>query len=112
MPQYVDKKNIVKISALEDTGIEELKNKIKEIFNLGNIETENLTYLSNARSISLLEQSLSMLNEIIDNINTDLPIDMIELDLRNVWETLGEIIGATYDEELLDQLFSRFCLGK
>ena len=53
-----------------------------------------------------------MLNEIIDNINMDLPIDMIELDLRNVWETLGEIIGATYDEELLDQLFSRFCLGK
>ena len=112
LPQYLDKKNIVKISALEDTGIDELKNKIKEIFNLGNIETENLTYLSNARSISLLEQSLSMFNEIIDNINMDLPIDMIELDLRNVWETLGEIIGATYDEELLDQLFSRFCLGK
>lgn len=112
LPSYLDEKNVIRVSALEDTGIEDLKDRIKEIFNLGNIETENMTYLSNARSISLLEKSLAMLNEIINNINIDLPIDMIEIDLRNVWETLGEIIGATYDEELLDQLFSRFCLGK
>lgn len=112
LPNYIKEESIVKVSALEDIGIENLKEKIKDIFNLGKIETENMTYLSNARSISLLEKSLMMLNDIIENINLDLPIDMIEIDLRAVWETLGEIIGATYDEELLDQLFSRFCLGK
>ena len=71
-----------------------------------------MTYLSNARSISLLEKAFKLLDEVINNVNIDLPIDMIELDLRNVWNILGEIIGETYDEELLDQLFSRFCLGK
>lgn len=112
LPDNISSANIVRISALEDKGIEELKDKIQEIFNLEKIETENMTYLSNARSISLLEKSLNMLEEIIENINSDLPIDMIEIDLRNVWNILGEIIGATYEEELLDQLFSRFCLGK
>ena len=112
LPDNISSTNIVRISALEDKGIEELKDKIQEIFNLEKIETENMTYLSNARSISLLEKSLNMLEEIIENINSDLPIDMIEIDLRNVWNILGEIIGATYEEELLDQLFSRFCLGK
>ena len=105
-------KNIVYISALEDKGIEELKGKIKEIYNLGQIETENMTYLSNARSISLVEKSLNSLKEVIKGINKNMPIDMVEIDLKEVWNTLGEIIGETYEEELIDQLFSRFCLGK
>ena len=104
--------NIVRISALEDEGIDKLKDKIKEMFNLEKIETEDFSYLTNASSISLLEKAEKGLNNIINNIDNNLPIDMIELDLRNVWNTLGEIIGESYDEELLDQLFSRFCLGK
>lgn len=110
IPEGID--NVVNISALEDKGIEDLKNKIKEIFNLGNIETESLTYLSNARSISLIEKSLISLDEVIKGINSNMPIDMIELDLKNVWNILGEIIGETYEDDLIDQLFSRFCLGK
>jgi len=105
-------KNIVYISTLENQGIEELKEKIKEIYNLGNIETENMTYLSNARSISLVEKALNSLKEVIKGINKNMPIDMVEIDLKEVWNTLGEIIGETYEEELIDQLFSRFCLGK
>lgn len=105
-------KNIVYISALENKGIEVLKKKIQEIYNLGNIETENMTYLSNARSISLVEKSLNSLKEVIKGINKNMPIDMVEIDLKEVWNTLGEIIGETYEDELIDQLFSRFCLGK
>jgi tRNA modification GTPase len=105
-------KNVVYISALENKGIEELKEKIQEIYNLGNIETENMTYLSNARSISLVEKSLNSLKEVIKGIDKNLPIDMVEIDLKEVWNTLGEIIGETYEDELIDQLFSRFCLGK
>jgi len=110
LPKFI--KNVVYISALENIGIEELKEKIKEIYNLGNIETENMTYLSNARSVSLIEKALNLLKEVIKSINKSMPIDMVEIDLKDVWNTLGEIIGETYEDELIDQLFSRFCLGK
>lgn len=110
----IDKKieNIVYISALENKGIEELKKKIKSIFNLDRIETNNMSYLSNARSISLIEKSLKSLTSAISGINKMLPIDMVEIDLKESWNNLGQIIGETYEDELIDQLFSRFCLGK
>ena len=109
---YFDKEKIVKISALDDNCIEIIKNKINEIFNLEELNNKDLTYLSSARSISLLKQALKKLNEIENSLNQNLPIDFIEIDLRNIWNILGEIIGETYTEELIDQLFSRFCLGK
>ena len=105
-------KEIIKISALNNKGIDKLKNRIIELFNLGLLETEDLTYLSDARSISLLKKSLSKIEESIDSINNNEPIDIVELYIKNAWEYLGEIIGETYTDELLDDLFSRFCLGK
>lgn len=108
----LDNSKVVFISALNNIGIEDLKNKIKEIFNLGKIETLDLTYLTNARSISLLRQSLNLIKDIRKGINNELPIDMLEIDLKNVWNLLGNIIGETYEDELIDQLFSQFCLGK
>ena len=84
---------------------------IREL-NLEKIETSDLTYLTNARSISLLKQSLNLIKDIKKGIDNNLPIDMLEIDLKNVWNLLGNIIGETYEEELLDQLFSEFCLGK
>lgn len=104
--------NIVYISALENKGIDDLKQKIKDIFNLEKIETNNMTYLSNARSISLIEKALASLNSVTLGINNMLPIDMVEIDLKDSWNLLGQIIGETYEDELIDQLFSRFCLGK
>ena len=104
--------NVIKISIKENKGIDTLKNKIIEMFNLGEIKTKDLTYLSNARSISLLEKSLKIINESIENINKSVPIDIIEMDLKECWEKLGEIIGETYTDELIDEIFSRFCLGK
>ena len=105
-------KDIIKISIKEGTGIDKLKDTIKKIYNLEEIEVKDLTYLSDARSISLLKKSLGKIEEAINNIKDNSPIDMVELDLKNSWELLGEIIGKTYTDELIDELFSRFCLGK
>ena len=102
----------LKISVLKDQGIDELKNKILELFNLGNLETEDLTYLSDARSISLLKIALSYIDDSMTAIDNNDPIDIVEMNIKDAWESLGEIIGETYKEELLDELFSRFCLGK
>ena len=102
----------LQISALQDKGIEELKSKIIKLFNLGQIETEDLTYLSDARSIALLKKSLNFIDESLNSIENMEPIEIIEINIKDAWSTLGEIIGETYKEELLDELFSRFCLGK
>ena len=104
--------NYLKISALQSQGIEELKQKILDLFNLGEIETEDLTYLSDARSISLLNKAKNFIEESIISIEKEEPIEMVEMNIKEAWNTLGEIIGETYKEELLDELFSRFCLGK
>ena len=68
--------------------------------------------MSNARSISLLGKSLNNINDAISEINNNSPIDIVEFHLKGAWNNLGEIIGETYTDELLDELFSRFCLGK
>lgn len=107
-----DSNKIVWMSIKNHKGLEELKEKIRKLFELEQIEMKDFTYLSNARSISLLKKSYESLKEVKKGIQKNIPIDMVEIDLRNIWNLLGEIIGETYDEELLDQLFSRFCLGK
>ena len=108
----LDNNKIIKISALDNSCVENIKNKISEIYNLEELNNKDLTYLSNARSISLLNQALQKLNEVKNSLDENLPIDFIEMDLREIWSNLGEIIGETYTEELIDQLFSKFCLGK
>ena len=107
-----DSNKIVWMSIKNHKGLEELKEKVRKLFELEQIEMKDFTYLSNARSISLLKKSYESLKEVKKGIQKNIPIDMVEIDLRNIWNLLGEIIGETYDEELLDQLFSRFCLGK
>ena len=99
------------MSIKNNIGLEELKTKIIEMFNLEKIETNDLTYLTDARSISLLKKSKKILENCLQNIST-YPVDVIELDLKECWNILGEIIGQTYKDELIDEIFSRFCLGK
>ncbi len=108
----IDKNNIVYMSIKNNQGIDELKSKIIEMFNINQIESEDPTYLSNSRSISILEQCLNRIIDIEKGLKENLPIDMIELDIKNIWELLGTINGSTYEDELLDEMFSRFCLGK
>ena len=104
--------DLLKISIKEKRGLEELKQRIVDIFNLEELETKDLTYLSDARSISLLKKSLVYIDEAVCSINQNEPIEIVEFNIKDSWESLGEIIGETYKEELLDELFSRFCLGK
>ncbi len=108
----VDKSNIINMSILNNEGIDELKAKIIELFNISQIETSDPTYLSNTRSISILESCLEAIEEVEKGLGNNQPIDMIELDIKDIWEKLGTINGTTYEEELLDEMFSRFCLGK
>ena len=104
--------NYVEMSIKNNIGIDNLKNQIKELFNLEQIEKGDMTYLSSARSISLLKKCLKSINNIKKGLEENLPIDMIEIDLREIWNTLGEIIGEVYTEELLNHIFKNFCLGK
>ena len=108
----INKDYIVKTSIKNHQGIDELKNKIIELFNIKEIETKDPTYLSNSRSIGLLEQCLNDVKDVKEGINNGETIDMIEIDIRNIWEKLGQINGTSYEDELLDEMFKRFCLGK
>ena len=103
--------NIITGNTLNYEGLTNLKNEIKRLFNLNEIEQDDYTYLSNARQIALITKAKDMIENIYNNFE-NVPIDMFTIDLKNTYETLGEIIGATYKDDLLDELFSKFCLGK
>ena len=105
-------KQIVNLSVLKHQGIDNLKEKIIELFNINELETKDPTYLSNSRSISILKRCLKSIEEVEKGLKEKRPIDMLELDIKNIWEELGLINGTSYEEELLDEMFSRFCLGK
>lgn len=107
---YMD--DVIKISAKNNEGIEDIKDAIKELFNVGTFMSKNLTFFTNVRQISLLKSAIKSLEDVEQGIKEEREIDMIEIDLKLVWKKLGDIIGANYTEELIDNLFSRFCLGK
>lgn len=104
--------NVVYGSTMQIFGINALKDKIKELFNMEEIEKGDFNYLSNARHIATIHECISVVESIKEGLKNGLPIDMLEIDIKKIWELLGILIGESYDEELLDNLFSRFCLGK
>jgi tRNA modification GTPase len=108
----INKDNIINMSIINNKGIDELKEKISELFNISDITSTDPTYLNNARSISILNKCLNKVEEVEEAVKNNMPIDMIELDIKSIWEELGTINGSTYEEELLDEMFKRFCLGK
>ena len=108
----IDNNRIIELSIINNEGIEELKEKIIEMFNINELETKDPTYISNSRSISILKRCLKRIEDIEKSLINNVPIDMIEMDIKNIWEELGKINGTNYEEELLDEMFSRFCLGK
>ena len=107
-----DNDKVVEMSIKDGIGIDKLKQKIVDIFGINNIEFKDPTYISNVRSIGILNNCLSKIKDIEEGIKNNYPIDMLELDIKSIWEELGRINGTTYDEELLDEMFKRFCLGK
>lgn len=99
-------------NTLNNAGLDELKNKIKELFNMDNISNSDLNYLSSAKQIATLKECLKSVEDIEIALENDLTVDMLEIDIKRIWKLLGNLIGESYDEELLDNLFSKFCLGK
>lgn len=108
----INEENIVYTSTIKDHGIEELLSKITEIFKLEEIETNDFFYVSNIDQLTKIENCKKSIEDIKKGLENNLPIDMLEIDLKNIWQTLGEVIGETYTEELLDNLFQNFCVGK
>ncbi|OFL47260.1 MULTISPECIES: tRNA uridine-5-carboxymethylaminomethyl(34) synthesis GTPase MnmE [Nosocomiicoccus] len=103
---------VVLTSVTEGTGIKDLEESIKELFFSGGISIQDSTYVSNNRHIHLLEQAHRSIIDAIEAAEMDIPVDMIQIDLVKTWQLLGEVIGQDVSEELIDQLFSQFCLGK
>ena len=93
-------------------GIDELKEEILSSLALNDLSTKNLTYLSNARQISLAKSALDSIDKVIEANQENVPVDMLAIDLKSAWEALGNIIGESYEDELVDNIFARFCLGK
>ena len=108
----LNKKNIVYMSLENNVGLDHLKDEIIKLFNLEKITQADLTYLTNARSIAILKNNLESIKNIEEGIQNKIPVDIVGIDIKQIWSNLGEIIGETYKEELIDQLFSQFCLGK
>ncbi|MDQ0872251.1 tRNA modification GTPase [Paenibacillus sp. V4I3] len=109
---YFPQERIVELSLIENKGIEDLEKAIAAIFFEGKLESSDLTYVSNVRHISLLKQAKRSLQDALDANEQYVPIDMIQIDIRATWEQLGEIIGDSVGESLIDQIFTQFCLGK
>lgn len=103
---------LIQTSMLKQEGIDELEIQIRDLFFGGEVQNQDMTYVSNSRHISLLKQARQTIQDAIDAAESGVPMDMIQIDLTRTWEILGEIIGETASDELIDQLFSQFCLGK
>ncbi len=100
------------VSAKMNINLDQLEKKILEKFSLEEIETRDLTYLSNQRHLDLLFKTQSHLEKALLNASQNEVVDVIQLDLRHAWEALSEISGSQYHESLVEDMFRRFCLGK
>ena len=110
--ELLNKYDSIEINTKENDKIKLLKDKIVEIFNLNEIEKSDYTYVSNARQIALLKKCLDVISDIRSELEMEVPVDLMQINIQLLWETLGEITGQVYKDDLLDEIFSKFCLGK
>ena len=105
-------KNIVKISALKNEGINELYKEISNLFNLNkiNIEAENI--ITNTRHKELIIKAIENIDKAIETINKNVPVDIIAIYIKEILEYLGKITGENVSEDIINEIFSKFCLGK
>ena len=117
LPQQIELDEIpadhIKISVLKNQNINQIEDRINALFfeNAGLVE-QDATYLSNARHISLIEKAVESLQAVNEGLAMGMPVDLLQVDLTRTWEILGEITGDAAPDELITQLFSKFCLGK
>lgn len=121
LPSKIDRKQleklangnaIVETSLLKDEGMTDLEEAINSLFFEGEIDAGDATYISNVRHIALLHQAIEALDAVVEGVSVGMPVDIVQIDMTRAWDLLGEITGDSVQDELLDQLFNQFCLGK
>ena len=105
-------KAIIAISAKENTGITELEDKIKEMFFHGEVSFNDEVYITNIRQKNSLQDALDSLNLVVQSIEDDMPEDFYSIDLMSAYESLGKMIGESVEDDLVNEIFSKFCMGK
>lgn len=108
----LDLENVIYINTIEQDKVDILKEKIIELFNLGALNSSNLMILTNARQINLAKEALEILKDVKIALNNNDPIDLIEIDLKNIYEKLSEMLGEGSKLDVIDRVFERFCVGK
>ncbi|WP_412989314.1 tRNA uridine-5-carboxymethylaminomethyl(34) synthesis GTPase MnmE [Pediococcus siamensis] len=108
----VSEDEVIRTSATKGAGLDDLKEKIAKLFFGGIESSQNNVIVTNARHIGLLNQAQGALDAVLQGLDDGMPVDLVQIDMTRCWEFLGEITGDSYQDELLDQLFSQFCLGK
>lgn len=108
---HLDQK-IIKVSMKENQGVDELENAIKELFFHGKVELNDEVYITNARHKVALSNAKDSLNMVLDSIAMEMPEDFYSIDLMNTYEELGNILGESLGEDLVNEIFSKFCTGK
>lgn len=121
LEEKLDRKELAKISEnapvyatsiLKNEGVEALEEAISKLFFNGIENSQSTVMVTNARHIALLEKAQNSLDSVLEGISSGMPVDLVQIDMTEAWNLLGEITGESYEDELLDQLFSQFCLGK
>ena len=121
LEEKLDRKELAKISEnapvyatsiLKNEGVEALEKAISKLFFKGIENSQSTVMVTNARHIALLKKAQNSLDSVLEGISSGMPVDLVQIDMTEAWNLLGEITGESYEDELLDQLFSQFCLGK
>ncbi len=108
----ISNKNVITTSITEGIGVDILEKSIKDMFYSGEIQSDSTVVVTNIRHKNQLEKALINIESALEDIKLQVPLDCIEVDLRDCWENLGEISGDTIGEDILDKIFSEFCIGK
>ena len=112
MREKIEDLPIISISAKKETGIKDLENKVKEMFLKGDISFNNQVYISNVRQKNALLEALESMKKVIRSIEDNMPEDFYSIDLMDAYESLGSITGNSVGEDLINEIFSKFCMGK
>lgn len=105
-------KNIIEMSALNKQGIEEMYNKIAELFKFNDIEEDNSFIITNIRHKELIKKAKKNIEDAINTLKNNLPIDIISINIKDALEYLGNITGENVSESIINEIFKKFCLGK
>ena len=112
LPKALSMEEVLPISTLTKSGLKELEKAILKMLELEDIQSRDFNYLSNIRHITKVKEAKNSLENVLRSIDLDMPVDVYAIDLTQAWRSLGEILGENYTDDLLNELFSKFCLGK